>query len=257
MCSSDLYRVRLPGFVGNAVECFAAFDVLLNTSQYEGLSMAMLEALAAGLPAVVSAVGGQGEVQAPGLTLVDCNADDAVWVNAITHAARIKPEPPAWLNFPAHRQWTLFHMPPYPKQTRGVLLVTANLNAGGAQRSLVNLACSLHEADTDLRLEIVVGGDSSSDYFYRSLAAHGIAVHRSAATRDCFDHAEIIVKCMILNGFSALCWWNADAKVKLLVTKALQHTRVRLIDVSPGGYAFAEMSATKDFQQWKIGRAHV
>jgi len=38
--------------------------------------------------------------------------------------------------------------------------------------------------------------------------------------------------------------------VKLLLTKALQHTPVRVIDVSPGAYAFEEMEATADFQHW-------
>ena len=241
------HRVRLPGFVGDAVNALPAFDLLLNTSQYEGLSIATLEALAAGLPAVVSAVGGQGEVQAPGLTLVDSSASEATWLTAITQAAGTKPDAPAWRGFPAHRLWTLFHLPPPSTHAHGTLFVTANLNAGGAQRSLVNLACALHGA---MRFEIAVCGNSSTDYFYDTLTARGITVHRSAATRDCFDHAEELCNYLILNMFSTICFWNTDAKVKLLLSKALQHTCVRIIDVSPGGYAFEEMSAVADFQQW-------
>ena len=42
-------RVRMPGFVADASRALPAFDALLNTSHYEGLSIATLEALAAGI----------------------------------------------------------------------------------------------------------------------------------------------------------------------------------------------------------------
>ncbi|HKA41070.1 MAG TPA: glycosyltransferase, partial [Burkholderiales bacterium] len=76
-------RVRLPGFVPGAADCLPAFDVVLNTSRYEGLSIATLEALAAGLPVVASEVGGQGEIPAPGLALVPVAASDELWAGAV------------------------------------------------------------------------------------------------------------------------------------------------------------------------------
>ena len=48
----------------------AAFDVYLSTSLFEGLSVAALEARAAGLPLVLSAAGGQEELAGPNLTLL-------------------------------------------------------------------------------------------------------------------------------------------------------------------------------------------
>ena len=251
------HLLRVPGFITHAAACLPAFDLLLNTSHYEGLSIATLEALAAGLPCVVNAVGGQGELSASGLTLMDAQATDGQWVNAINAMLDTRPPAPAWLGFPAHRQWTLFHLPPQRATTHGVLFVTANLNAGGAQRSLLNLACAMNSA---MRLEIAVCIDSSSDYFYKALVQHGVAVRRMTSSGDCFDHAEELCNHLFSTGFSTLCLWNVDAKVKLLLAKALEHTRVRLIDVSPGGYAFEEMNAVADFQQWiafEIGRAHV
>jgi glycosyltransferase involved in cell wall biosynthesis len=241
------HRLRVPGFIAHAAHCLPAFDLLLNTSAWEGLSIATLEALAAGLPAVVSAVGGQGEVDAPGLTRMDLNAGDGLWCAAIDAALQSAPALPAWLRFPAHRLWTLFHLPPPAAHTRGVLFVTANLNAGGAQRSLVNLACAWYGA---VRFEIAVCGDSSSEYFHTRLARHGITVRRTAASRDAFDHAEEILKLLFLQGFSTACLWNVDARVKLLLAKALAHTRVKLVDVSPGAYAFHEMREAAAFQQW-------
>jgi glycosyltransferase involved in cell wall biosynthesis len=240
-------RVRLPGFIAGASSCLPAFDVLLNTSRYEGLSIATLEALAAGLPVVASAVGGQGEIHAPGLHLVAESETDSTWVNAIEAALESRPQPPAWRGFPSYRLWTLLHLLPRFKPAAGVLFVTANLNAGGAQRSLCNL---LPQLKRDLRLEVAVCGDSTSDYFYRQLVEAGVTVRRSAATRDCFDHAEALLQLVAARQYGTVCLWNVDAKVKLLLAKALTASPVHLVDVSPGGYSFEEMQATRDFQQW-------
>jgi glycosyltransferase involved in cell wall biosynthesis len=240
-------RVRLAGFVPHAADCLPAFDLVLNTSRYEGLSMATLEALAAQLPLVVSAVGGQGEISAPGLALVAPVAGDAMWVDAIMRALEQRPAAPAWRDFPSHRVWTLFHLARTVGLQPGVLFVTANLNAGGAQRSLCNLALALQPS---LRLEIAVCGESSSEYFHHRLKQAGVAVCRTAASRDCFDHAEAVVQRALAGGYATVCFWNADAKVKLLLVKALAATAVKLVDVSPGGYAFEEMQAVRDFQQW-------
>jgi glycosyltransferase involved in cell wall biosynthesis len=128
-----------------------------------------------------------------------------------------------------------------------VLFVTANLNAGGAQRSLVNLALALQ---SDLDFEIAVCGNSSSAHFARTLRETGVRVARSAESRDCFDHAEAIVRHMCAKRIGTVCFWNVDAKVKLLLCKALAGVRVRLLDVSPGDYSFEEMDATCEFQEW-------
>ncbi|HYH41278.1 MAG TPA: glycosyltransferase, partial [Burkholderiales bacterium] len=240
-------RVRLPGFVPRASACLSAFDLVLNSSRYEGLSIATLEALAAGLPVVASAVGGQGELPAAGLVLVPFEADDACWAASIAGALR-RPAPlPAWRGAPTHRLWTLFHLL-HPFAPRPALLfVTANLNAGGAQRSLVNLALGLKGS---IEFEIAVCGNSSDTHFMRTLQQAGVRVGRTADSRDAFDHAEGLVRHVVAQRFGTVCFWNVDAKVKLLLSKALRGVAVRLIDVSPGAYSFEEMDATRAFQAW-------
>lgn len=240
-------RVRLPGPVPNASQCLPAFDVFLNTSRFEGLSIATLEALASGLPVVASRVGGQGEVGAPGLSLLLFDAPDAEWAAAVAATLGNRPEKPAWLGFPAIRVWTLCHLARAIVPARGVLFVTANLNAGGAQRSLVNLALALRER---MPLEIAVCGDSSAEAFSGALRAGRIVHFRTAASRDCFDHAEALVRHVAHMQPATVCFWNVDAKVKLLVTKALAFTRLRFIDASPGAYAFEELKAARPFQDW-------
>ncbi len=240
-------RVRVPGFVPHATECLPAFDVVLNTSRYEGASIATLEALSAGLPVIAAAVGGQGELSGPGLALVPFDAADDVWADAVLAATGSRPDRPAWRGAPSHRVWTLFHLLRLFEKTPAVLFVTANLNAGGAQRSLVNLARALKSV---LPFEIAVCGDSTSAYFTRRLEHAGVRAYRTGASRDCFDHAEAILRHAIAGRFGTVCFWNVDAKVKLLLAKVLEASDVRLVDVSPGAYAFEEMSATAAFQQW-------
>lgn len=59
-------RLVLPGFRTDGRAVIAALDVFLLTSAYEGLPVALLEALALGKPAVATAVGGVPEAVADG-----------------------------------------------------------------------------------------------------------------------------------------------------------------------------------------------
>ena len=242
-------QVRLPGFVADASQCLPAFDVFLNTSRYEGLSIATLEALAAGLPVFASRVGGQGEVSGPGLTLLAFVAPDDTWANALVAHDGVTLSPPMWAGFPSDRMWTLAHLlrpfAPHPDGKARVLFITANLNAGGAQRSLVNLALALQGR---IEFDIAVAGNSSSAFFSQRLHAAGIRHFRSAGTRDCFDHAQTLIARVVATKPSCVCFWNLDAKIKLLLAKWLGHSSLKFIDVSPGEYLFEEMAASRDFQ---------
>jgi len=60
--------VKLAGDRSDVAEILHAFDVFAMTSVTEGYSIALLEAAAAGLPAVVSAVGGNAEIVQHGST---------------------------------------------------------------------------------------------------------------------------------------------------------------------------------------------
>jgi len=55
-------RVLFVGYRSDARRVMAAFDVYVNSSTYEGVSLAILEAMAAGLPVVATRVGGNPEV---------------------------------------------------------------------------------------------------------------------------------------------------------------------------------------------------
>lgn len=74
----DLYRsVRLLGERDDVDVLMAAADVLVLPSSEEGLSNVILEAMAAGLPVVASAVGGNTELVEHGRTGLLCDPADA------------------------------------------------------------------------------------------------------------------------------------------------------------------------------------
>src|SRR4030095_13229200 len=82
------------------------------------------------------------------------------------------------------------------------------------------------------------------------IASAGVRVYRTSDSRDCFDHAEALVRRIAASAIGVVCFWNVDAKVKLLLVKALGWAPVKFVDVSPGDFAFAEMAATADFLRW-------
>lgn len=60
--------VKLPGFRADIPRVLGAMDIFAFPSLSEGLSIALLEAMAAGLPCVATAVGGNGEAVVDGET---------------------------------------------------------------------------------------------------------------------------------------------------------------------------------------------
>lgn len=234
------HRVAMPGFIANAAQCLPAFDVMLNTSHFEGLSIATLEALVSGLPVVASLVGGQGELSSEGLTLISPDASDEAWTDALVKSIEANERGnislPSWEKFRSYRLWTLVGLARNIHASSKVLFVTANLNSGGAQRSLVNLALS--SAEKNLDFSVAVAGNSTDSYFYRQLRSVGIQVERSAKSFDMFDNAEALVFKICSENIGTVCFWNLDPKLKLLVVKALSFSNVRFIDVSPGDESF-------------------
>jgi glycosyltransferase involved in cell wall biosynthesis len=96
-------RFRMPGFVSDTRPLLAESDALVITSDHEGIPMAALEALAAGIPVFAFRVGGMPEIGAPDLPLQlappgDTSALAGEIAHYFTHHApgtRIAP-PPGW-----------------------------------------------------------------------------------------------------------------------------------------------------------------
>lgn len=69
-------RIRFDGFRTDVAEVLAEADVFLLSSHYEGISIALLEAMRAGLPAVATRVGGVAETVLAGRTGLLVEDDD-------------------------------------------------------------------------------------------------------------------------------------------------------------------------------------
>jgi len=236
-------RLRLPGFVSPIEPALAALDAVVNVSRFEGLSIAAQEALAAGLPVVATAVGGQDEIEHPLLRLVPCDASAKDFASLlatlpIRQALQARPFERA------PRAWSIATFPRKAGASRiDTLFVTANLNAGGAQRSLVNLVLALRARH---RFAVAVCGETTTDSFVQRLRACGMHIFRPAATSDPIAVAESLLAHAHERGAVNLCFWNADSRVKLAVAKFAPR-QLRLIDASPGDYAFEEMEAASRF----------
>ena len=236
-------RLRLPGFAPRIEPWLAACDAFLNVSRFEGLSIATQEALAAGLPVIATEVGGQRELAREGLELLPAAAPPAAFAACLARLpVRKALQPRPGVRVP--RAWSMA-LAARPRRGAAVqtIFVTANLNTGGAQRSLANLACAIAARHA---FEVAVCGESTSGAFASQLAAHRVAAFRPAAEADPVAVAESLLARAQEKGARTLCFWNVDPKVKLLAAK-FAPASLRLVDVSPGAYAFEELAAAAPF----------
>jgi glycosyltransferase involved in cell wall biosynthesis len=242
----------MPGDVHPIDPYLAAFDAFLNTSLFEGLSVALLEAIQTGCPVVTADAGGNREVLPSNGVLVKDGADIDAYVEAILKLAakteRVVPAaPPEPMLVP--RLWPLLarhgvansvvrHAP-----AGGTLFVTQNLAVGGAQKSLANLlgeiaphhksAICLLEGQPSPALKTML-----DDARVQIFLADGPAMS---------DKAEALLAWADALNVANICFWNAAPELKLLVAKILSIRSTRLIDVSPGPMLFDELDAAEPF----------
>jgi glycosyltransferase involved in cell wall biosynthesis len=236
--------VLCPGAVDNAAPYYAAFDVLLNTSAYEGYSVAMLEALASGCPVVASDVGGARELP-EGVTLITEPDNAEAYAEAILDralgGARVLP-PVAFEPRIVPQLWRQLGAVPrrLDESWTGALILTAALERGGPAASLVRLAAGL-----PLGRKLVVGVCGAAlDHHVRALEGAKLL---SAAGLPLAAQADAVLAWLNRYRLRTLCFWNTAPELKLLLAKLLETSPIRLIDVSPGPMLFDELAAAEDF----------
>lgn len=232
---------------------YSAFDVFLNTSIYEGMSIATLEAVRAGCPVVSADVGGQAEAISPGDVLVHEPSDIGAYVEAVLSIAKkgrrtfvppIRPDlvPRLW-------SWIATYgdlQPPSAGARLHTLFVTSNMNAGGAQRSLFNL---LLAAGASARYGLCILNEVLETDFVSQLTAAGISCVGMSQVRNLIEKTEAVLGITQRLGVRSLVFWNVDTICKLLIAKTLEHSAVRLIDVSPGPMLFEELRGSEEMQR--------
>lgn len=259
-------RIHWAGDAEDVRPWLAAADVLVNVSDHEGLSLAQLEALAAGLPVVVTAVGGALELaaQSPRChVLADVENPEAFaqTILQVTHkldppASRpdATPNPPEAPPLPA--SFTLpvmtarhrFHFerllvrsvkPASPR--RGLCLVTNNFSVGGAQSSARRLLLELAQSGQRVFAVTLQEYPDQPSPGTAALRAAGIPVHAlpPPETIDALTATTLLLRRLDAEAPVAVMAWNALAEYKLRLAEALDG--LPFFDVSPGEMYFASL----------------
>jgi glycosyltransferase involved in cell wall biosynthesis len=241
-------------------ELLAEADVLLLPSAWEGVPLVVLEALAASVPVVATAVGGLPELASrhPGrVTLVATTGrEESEIVAGLASALLALPlsSPAAGLH-PVHtaRSYArrtaraLRALVDRPSKERvgpaRIVLITNHFHVGGAQTSARRLLAGLAARGVPVAAIVLEEQAEFPTVGTQALRSRtGIAVHctPSARTHAIVDVAEDALEFAAAFGATTVFFWNALFEVKALFAESF--SGARLFDVSPGEMYFASMS---------------
>lgn len=249
-------RFSFLGGLKDASSLVGAFDVHLNVSRYEGVSIATMEAVAAGVPVVTLAAGGQDEAIGAADVLLPQSATAAEIADAVISA---KERPPAsrgrresFVGWGALSwNWlSAMHGKAFREREPevDVLLVTGNMDVGGAQRSLCTLAAGL--ARKGRRVAVAVCGPVGVPDFMTDAIDAGVRfLDLSGAggrLHGVPGRLGRVLSTVMAERPKALCFWNMDAVTKAGVARTLRHSPTRVFDASPGPALFRELDEAAD-----------
>jgi hypothetical protein len=239
--------IVLTGPVGNAAKLIPAFDVFLNTSLWEGVSISTMEAVAAGVPVISADVGGQCEAVGAEDILVAADADEEHWARHVHLMAIRGARPgPGDLGVPRAAAaslwpWTLALGPGAnaapSRDPCDLMFVTANLDVGGAQRSLCNLVEHLaldyvgDGSGRRIKPVVAVAGRVGVPAFAdRALAAGAEFVDVSGGSNFAGalrGRVGRILSLVLSRSPRVLCFWNMDTATKMAVANVMLADRRR------------------------------
>ncbi|HTV23114.1 MAG TPA: glycosyltransferase, partial [Polyangiaceae bacterium] len=248
-------RVHCPGSVSDVPALLAAADVLVAPSAFEGLSLAQLEALAAGLPVVASGAGGTSELAAlsPDVVHLPLDAAPERYARAIlavqgqraTHGAEL-----VRTHFSSERMArayarlyprALARQRPLPPRD-GLWLITNNFSTGGAQSSARRLLVGLAQRGVRCRAAVIQESPEHPTVGRRALAAASIPV-LAVAPPDELEPAAAVAQLLAAveaDPPEAIVLWNVIPEHKLLLAEGALD--LPIFDVSPGEMYFASLA---------------
>ncbi len=246
-------QVHRLGMITDVGATLAAADMLVSPSAWEGLSLAHLEALAAGIPVITSDVGGAAEVASrhDQVHVLPVDADTAAWVHTLASVTRSLPPREKRLD----AAFTITAMARgyarlYPRAAalarpatapKGLWLVSNNLSVGGAQSSARRLLLHLHGAGIPVRCALLQEQVAMPTPGRQSLLAAGIPV-LVLPTPDELDADSAVARlaqAIEADPPQAVLLWNVMPKYKVLLGEVVLNTP--LWDVSPGEMNFSSL----------------
>jgi len=238
--------VRRVGPQSDVGTLYAAADVVLTTSLYEGMSVVQLEALAAGVPVVTTDVGGASEIGRTHEGHYVALATPVALADAIDVAVR-GPRPTLAQAFTSQAA-AARHARVYlgaatagaPRATRGLVLVINNFATGGAQASARRLLLELHARGHEVAAVVLQEQPRFPTPWRAELeAALPVFVAPRSGITNAHVAARAVADFVRTRGASRVVFWNAMPLYKLLVADEL--VGCALYDVSPGEMYFAEL----------------
>ena len=242
-------RLHFIGASADVGTWLAAADVFVSTSAHEGLSLAQIEALAAGLPVVATAAGGHEELSrlSAACVTLPLEATAQAFAQAIVAAARSRRGAvvePLSLRRMVERHALLYRAAVRARHARGdgVVVICNNANVGGAQSSARRFALALHAGGRRCAVALLFETDAALSAGGRVFVDAGVplftpALAQRANARTLSDAVVDFVRDVDL---AVVIFWNANVEVKIRVADRLLGMRV--FDVSPGEMYFAELA---------------
>jgi glycosyltransferase involved in cell wall biosynthesis len=241
---------------GSLAEMRAAADVALLSSDWEGSSLAALEAVAAGLPLVTTAVSGADELAAAhaGVFVVPFEHEPlapalAAAVVAASAAGGTRRSPTGLApRFTAAgmaaRQARVLRWCLAPVPVDGpVVLVTNNFSTGGAQTSAARLLTAWRARGVDARAWVIQEQGAWPTPGTERLRTAGVPVAVASPEAGCAPAAatvDAVLAGLRETGARAVLFWNVIPEHKVRLAEALSG-EIPVFDVSPGEMFFASL----------------
>ena len=237
----------------------SAANVYLSTSDFEGLSLAQLEALASGLPVVATDVGGAGEIaremgeHTEYYRRVPAGASASDFAAAVLEsvpqaaAPRASRLPPAFHKDRMVQRMeqlyavTLAKRSARSKNRDGVWVITNNFSMGGAQSSARRLLEYWKAKGIAVRAFTVQ--EEHATLGARTLAGNGVPV-TLVPPPDGADSARAVARILGVAADrppQAVLFWNLITSYKLLIADGLRDPGTGIFDVSPGEMCFRSL----------------
>jgi len=228
--------------------------VLVSCSAFEGLSLAHLEAVAAGLPVVTTDAGGTAEIAAdnPAISVLPLDSPPQRFALVLAEIARC-PRPEgrsrAAIHFSHERMFERYGQLYFRavetargrKRRDGLLLITNNFSTGGAQSSARRLLLGLAAEGVRVRAAVLEEELAYPTPGRRALTAAGLEVRvlHPARTTDPTGAVASLLERIDEDPPEAVLLWNVIPEYKILLADALLDLPV--FDVSPGEMYFASL----------------
>jgi glycosyltransferase involved in cell wall biosynthesis len=244
--------IRSIGAVHEIGEVLAASDALVSVSAFEGLSLAHLEALAAGLPVVATDAGGTREIAAQTTVLrllsLDATDDEVAAKLAEVAAASPAPLPPFPASFKRHEMAARTHwfypqvLLPRRSKGEGLWLVINNFSTGGAQSSARRLLLGLAARGVKVRAVVVEEHPKKPTPGRAALLAAGIPVLAVPPPGSLDGPLAVarVIEAIAADRPRAVLFWNVIQVLKILIADSLLD--VPIFDVSPGEMYFHSLA---------------